>query len=78
MGIEDCNMTVGELQKFIKEHHIPDDAKVFYQRIEDTYFQNCGWTTVEKPWDDTTSQYIRAWGCIKFKNDGNLYIDAHY
>jgi hypothetical protein len=78
MGIEECYLTVGRLKEFIKEHNIPDNAKVFYQRIEDMYFQRHGWTTVEKPWDDITSQYIRAWGCIKFLDDGNLYIDAHY
>jgi len=36
-------MTVSDLKKFIDEHHIPDDARVLVQRVEDEYYNNCGW-----------------------------------
>lgn len=31
-------ITIEILLKFIKKHNIPYDTKIFYQRIEDTYF----------------------------------------
>ena len=72
-------LTVGELKRWIKEHKIPDDAKVFYQRIGDVYFKKHGWETIEKDWDaDIKSEYILTFGPRKYKDDPNLYIDAHY
>ena len=40
--------TVGDLLEFIKEHDIPLDAPIVYQRIEDIYFENNGWRGVMK------------------------------
>ncbi len=56
-------MTVKDLLDHIKEHNIPMDAEVFYQRIEDSYFQSKdisnygapegvmtpGWPLIKKP-----------------------------
>ncbi len=42
-------LTVGHLLDFIEKHNLPRDAKVFYQRIEDSYFtEKGGWKTVKK------------------------------
>jgi hypothetical protein len=77
-------MTVGDLKKFIKEKKIPDNALILYERIEDWYFRN-GWKesicTITKPSLDHKgcfSTYLTAWCPIKYKDDDNVYISAHY
>lgn len=72
------NLTVKELLDFIKEHNIPMEAEVLYQRIEDFYFENNNWTTIEKKQDGHPTFYIPAFCPLKYSNDNNLYIDAHY
>lgn len=42
-------LTVGELRK--KIHNLPDEIPVFYQRIEDSYFDNGSWKTVPFVWE---------------------------
>jgi hypothetical protein len=43
----DKMLTVGELKKRLAE--VPDDVRVYYQRIEDSYFDRGGdWTTIDK------------------------------
>lgn len=77
--IEDCYLTVGELKKILI--NLPDDAKVYYQRIEDRYFKKHGWTTLKKPSPDYPNEFdewIGAWGHIEYLDDGNCYITAHY
>jgi len=31
--------TVGQLKKYLSDYNIPDDAKIFMQRIEDSYYE---------------------------------------
>lgn len=38
-------LTVGALRKAIDD--LPDEMPVFYERIDDQYFDNHGWTTTE-------------------------------
>jgi hypothetical protein len=111
-------MTVGELKEFLYKNNLPNDAQVFYQRIEDTYFEKNGWKTIKKEgenyyyllrWntdidsgkyldkeeypkmkkeylvkssaedlEQSKEEYIPAWCAVKYPNDDNLYIDAHY
>lgn len=40
--------TVGDLRKFLEKNNLPDDAKVLVQRIEDRYFDNHNWGTINK------------------------------
>jgi hypothetical protein len=40
--------TIGELKKFIEKHNLSDDAKIYYQRIEDFYFVG---EEGRSPWD---------------------------
>lgn len=119
---EDYNhmLTVGRLLDFIEKFNIPRDAKVFYQRIEDSYFigNDPGWRVVKKEGEfyhmalkinadidsgkyfdkdnypdakpelmkkfseqdllDFREEYIVAFSPVKYKDDNNLYIDAHY
>ena len=75
-------LTVGQLKEII--YKLPDDAQVFYQRIEDRYFeQGTGWTEngsqfMPSEFGGGFDHYIRAWGCVQYKNDKNVYITAHY
>jgi len=40
--------TVGQLRKFLEENKdIPDDAKIFIQRVEDVYFEEHHWGTIK-------------------------------
>jgi hypothetical protein len=79
-------LTVGELKKFIAEYKIPDDANVYYQRIEDVYFNKYGWDksvcTVKKPDSDfkqgEKDTFVAVWSYIKFKDDDSLFLTAHY
>lgn len=41
-------LTVGRLKKNIEDFEIPDEAKVFVQRIEDVYYKKNGWGVVLK------------------------------
>lgn len=77
------NLTVGQLLEFIRENNIPMDAKVLYQRIEDHYFsKGTGWSenSILKPdeYNLGTDQYVEVFTPIKYPDDRNLYLTAHY
>ena len=40
--------TIGDLKKFIEKNNLPDDSKVVVQRIEDFYFKEHHWKTINK------------------------------
>lgn len=79
-------MTVKELRVFLASNNISDDAEVFVQRVEDVYFEKHGWETIKKPEAffhgrseyPHINEYFKPWCCVKYKEDNNLYIDAHY
>lgn len=75
------NCTVGDIRKAIE--NLPDDAPVFYQRIEDTYFNDHNWDTYRFPWEypKEYSKYILAFSAYDQETaDGRkvLVINAHY
>lgn len=77
------DMTVEQLLEFIKVNNIPMDAKILYQRIEDSYFKpGTGWgeNSTMKPdeYNIGEDQFINVFTCIKYLNDDNLYLTAHY
>jgi hypothetical protein len=81
MSVFDPNLTVGLLREAMKD--LPDDAPVYYERIEDVYFEKHGWTTEPRPNPDgyndcPPSQFIRAFTPIRYKDDNGLYITAHF
>ena len=79
MSAFDPNLTVGRLREAMKD--LPDDAPVFYERIEDVYFEKHGWTTEPRPNEYPEcppSQFIRAFTSIRYKDDNGLYITAHF
>ena len=82
---EDFYMTVGDLRNAIEG--MPNSAKVYYQRIEDVYFDKHGWGAHSKLVPDPeilalhgeaiNEEWLRAWGGFKAE-DGDLHITAHY
>lgn len=76
----DFGMTVGDLKRLIKD--FPDDAKVYYQRIEDVYFKKHGWnnTTIERLDGDESYQgeYVWLQGFLFNRENNILYLSAHY
>jgi hypothetical protein len=130
--------TVGELVDYINKNNIPMDAKIFMQRIEDSYYEGCNisgitgelpdgtygilpegskatpWPTVTKPtyeWylnlekikdieanredyphmtdamlellkeapiELFSTEYTPLHSPVKYGEDNNLYLDAHY
>jgi hypothetical protein len=73
-------LTVGELRKQLEG--LPDDAPVFYQRIEDAYFDRHGWTAdriMPSPdFPGSVDDYIRAFGVVRYHNERALFLTAHY
>lgn len=67
----DNHLTVGSLMKVIKENNLPDDTKVCYHRIEDSYFKS------------KTHKYhggeklLEGWSTIKVKGD-NYYNSVEF
>ncbi len=72
-------MTVGDLKKQLED--IPDNTPVFYQRIEDWYFdeKTGSWDTKTLKWDfDMTTEGIRAFGSYLDTENNVFLIHAHY
>ena len=38
-------LTVGDILDIVERYNLPRDTKVLTQRIEDVYFEECGWST---------------------------------
>lgn len=73
-------LTIKDLKERIKD--LPDDMPVYYQRIEDQYFEH-GWTTKTLLWErtkfgDEHSEYISAFSAYKHPDDYIFVINAHY
>ena len=78
---DDHYLTVGALRRVLAE--LPDDSRVFYERIEDVYFKKHGWkpdklirTDHTEPEDNLNDEYIRAF--CAFEHDSDVHITAHY
>lgn len=83
-------LTVGELRKRLEG--IPDDAKIFSQRVEDRYYEGfyingiktSGWSTVKKEvWETCEEEkwieeYSPVFCAVQYKDDVNLYLNLHY
>ena len=74
--------TVEKLLEFIEDNNIPPTAKILYQRIEDVYFEKHGWNNVVvlKPdeYNVGQDQFLNVCTPIKYSDDDNLYLTAHY
>lgn len=62
---------------------VPNDAKIVYQRIEDTYFENNNWESIKMEWqqypgDRLETEYIRAFQAYYLKEENLVVIDAHH
>jgi len=75
-------LTIKELRDFLDQYDLDDNALVYYQRIEDDYFYvGGGWKenlVLKDSEDGMADEYIKVRACVKFHNDGNLYLTAHY
>lgn len=75
-------LTVGRLKQLTAD--LPDDAPVYYQRLEDSYFdRDRTWASVvldESNYGDDSchGDYIRPWGAFRIKDDKAVYLTAHY
>jgi len=73
----DFRLTVGALKKSLEG--VDDETPVYYQRIEDFYFSEHGWTVSKMTWQDgEESEYIRAFSSFKHPGDSVFIINAHY
>ena len=79
--MKDFYLTVGDIRRVIAD--LPDDSRVFYERIEDGYFEQHGWIPDKlipyldsTPSDNINDEYLRAFSA--FRRDGDLHITAHY
>ena len=74
---EDFHMTIKELKELIED--LPDDGIVFYERIEDKYFNERGWREYTQSVDDDASRrFVKAFTGGYSKNKKHLLITAHY
>ena len=75
--LDECYLTVGELRNALEG--LPDGMPVYYERIEDSYFDVNGWTTREMLFEyDSTAEYIRAFGSYHHKKEDVFVINANY
>lgn len=66
------NMSVRELKE--KLENVPDETIVYYQRIEDKYFETGGWETTEID----TSDYVKAFTAKYHEVSNAFVVNAHY
>lgn len=78
----DYHLTVGGLRKALEGK--PDNTPVYYQRIEDAYFEKFGWqddvVTLKEndgflDWDD---EYVLAHCVVRTDQKKGFFITAHY
>lgn len=67
--------TIKDLKKDIE--NLPDNMPVYYQRIEDFYFEKNNWDVKEIPWEfRETTEAIESFG--GYSTNGIFFIHAHY
>jgi len=70
-------MTAEDLKKALE--NVPDDTPVYYQRIEDIYFEKHGWKREWMSFDeDGTSEYTRAFSAYLHPDTDRFVLNAHY
>ena len=78
------SVTAGDLKK--KLENIPDNAIIAYQRIEDVYFKEYGWSNAETthnllfdtdPQDDY-DEYVEVYSLIYHDKKNILAFNAHF
>ena len=81
-------LTVGDLRRILDDTDIKDDVKVYYERIEDEYFEEGGWENdilMEDSWynigtdhNPLSDNWIRAFDVFYNEKENVLKITAHY
>ncbi len=76
----DFGLTVKDLRRWLKK--LPDETRVYYQRIEDAYFEKHGWdnTSIKREGGAGFCEEEYVWlQTIIFDEKKNiLYLSAHY
>jgi hypothetical protein len=77
----DHHLTVGKLRELIA--NLPEDAPVFIERLEDSYFKpGTGWgensAFKDTEGDGHLSQFVQAYWAVVFKKDEAVYLTPHY
>ena len=84
-------LTVKDLKKLLSDPKIKDDAKIYYERIEDEYFEENGWQNdelLEDLWynrgpervekNKLSDNWISAYEIFYNEEENTLKITAHY
>lgn len=79
--VNDFHLTLRDLKESIKkweEMGVKDDTPVFIERVEDWYFEEGGWETVEYtfPVMPGPQKFFEAYTVDYF--DGKILVHAHY
>ena len=72
-------MNVKQLKEKIQ--HLPDDTKVFMERVEDVYFDKHGWETQRVIFQGPIENPYEYTDCFEAEGtayDGKLIILGHY
>lgn len=67
-------MTFAELFEFVELHEIDWNSQIYYQRIEDYYFDISDWPKIEN--DD--GEFVKVESPIYYPDDEKIYLSAHY
>jgi hypothetical protein len=78
--LDSLKLNAGDLKEALKDVH--DSAKILYQRIEDSYFEENHWTTKKIEWEQgNICEYIEAFSAYSRKDEKGkdvFIINAHY
>ena len=85
-------LTVGNIKQLIAK--LPDDTKIYYERIEDVYFKKHGWKAtplaadmwadrafpdqVLEEYKDLKGEWIETYEAFYNEEENALKITAHY
>lgn len=74
------SMKLGRLKEFLAAHpDLPDDTAILIERVEDVYFKDYGWKTVNYVFDrDGIGQNFFEVHCPSLCKDNHILIHAHY
>jgi 16S rRNA C1402 (ribose-2'-O) methylase RsmI len=73
-------LCVGQLMDFIEDNKITKEAIVVVERIEDSYYEQRGWSVYEKKQDTSIAQYHPVWCPVAYRDEAKdiLFLDLHY
>lgn len=67
-------MTFAELFEWVEKNNIDWQSEIYYERIEDYYFEKGNW----KPKVIITLEYLKVESPVKHENEDGIFLTAHY